>query len=94
MEPTLEIFNLLKREELSVAAVHYGLEVPENASKAVIKKLVLDYLVEEELIVEPKQSDTMKGHQLLEVCCRVYWWKRLGKYIQLYLWRRVLNMMK
>ena len=49
MELKLEIFNLLKRKELSEIAVHYGLEVPENA---VIKKLMLDYLVEEEPIAE------------------------------------------
>ena len=30
MEPTLETLNLLKKNELTEAASHYGLEVPEN----------------------------------------------------------------
>ena len=68
-EPTLEILNSLKKKELSEAATHYRLEIPKNASKAAIKKLVLDYLIEEELIAEPAEllSDTMRGQQLLEL---------------------------
>jgi len=62
-EPTLEALNSLKKKELTEAATHYGLEMPENTSKAAIKKLVLDYLVEEELIAEPVElsPDTMRG---------------------------------
>jgi len=41
--------------------------VPENASKADIKKVVLDYLVEEELIAEPESSESMRGQHLLEL---------------------------
>jgi len=69
MELTLEALNLLKKKELTKAATHYGLNVPENASKATIKKLVLDYLVEEELIAKQIElsSDTMRGQQLLEL---------------------------
>ena len=59
-EPTLEALNLLKKKELTEAASHYGLDVPENATKAAIKKVVLNYLVEKELIVEPDSSDTVK----------------------------------
>ena len=65
-EPTLETLNSFKKE-LSDIATHYGLEVPENASKADIKKIVLDHLVEEELISEPDPSDTMRGQHLLEL---------------------------
>ena len=66
-EPTLETLNSFKKKELSDIATHYGLEVPENASKADIKKIVLDHLVEEELISEPDPSDTMRGQHLLEL---------------------------
>ena len=66
-EPTLETLNSFKKKELSDIAGHYGLEVPENASKADIKKIVLDHLVEEELISEPDPSDTMRGQHLLEL---------------------------
>jgi len=47
--PTLETSGFNKKHELSEAASCYGLKVPENASKAHIKK-VLDYLVEEEYL--------------------------------------------
>ena len=68
MEPTLELaLNLLKKKELTEAASHYGLDISENAMKAAIKKVVLDYLMEEELIAKPDSSDTMKGQQLLEL---------------------------
>ena len=66
-DPTLEVLNLLKKKELIEVASHYELEVPENASKAHIKKIVLDHLVEEELISEPELSDTMRGQHLLEL---------------------------
>ena len=38
-EPTLETLNSFKKKELSEVAAHYDLEVPENASKADIKKI-------------------------------------------------------
>ena len=66
-DPTLEVLNSLKKKELIEVASHYELEVPENASKADIKKIVLDHLVEEELISEPEPSDTMRGQHLLEL---------------------------
>ena len=66
-EPTLEVLNSFKKKELSEVASHYGLEVPENALKGDIKKIVLDHLVEEELISEPEPSDTTKGQHLLEL---------------------------
>ena len=45
--PALETSGFNKKYELSEIASCYGLKVPENASKAHIKK-VLDYLVKEE----------------------------------------------
>ena len=71
-EPTLETLNSFKKKELSDIADHYGLEVPENASKVDIKKIVFDHLVEEELISEPDPSDTMRGQHLLELKCLEY----------------------
>jgi len=40
-EPTLETLNSFKKKELSKVAAHYDLEVPENASEADIKKIVI-----------------------------------------------------
>ena len=62
-EPTLEILNSLKKKELLDAAKHYKLEVTDSASKVEIKKLVLDYLVEEEWIAEPEtvSTDELRG---------------------------------
>ena len=68
-EPTLEILNSLKKKELLDAAKHYKLEVTDSASKAEVKKLVLDCLVEEEWIAEPEtvSTDELRGQQLLEL---------------------------
>jgi len=65
-EPVLETLHLFKKE-LSEVANHYGLEVPENILKADIKKVLLDYLVEEELISEAELSDIIRGQHLLEL---------------------------
>ena len=66
-EPTLEALNLFKKKELIDAAKHFNLEVNESVSKAELKKLVLDYLVEEELMAEPEFTDELRGEQLLEL---------------------------
>ena len=62
-ELTLEALNLLKKDLIDAAR----LEVPESVSKGELKKLVLDYLVEEELIAEAEFTDELKGQQLLEL---------------------------
>ena len=41
----------------------------ESISKAELKKLVLNYLVEEELMTEPEFTDELRGEQLLELEC-------------------------
>ena len=64
-EPTLAL-NLLKKELID-AAKHFDLEVNESISKAELKKLVLNYLVEEELMAEPEFTDELRGEQLLEL---------------------------
>ena len=46
---------------------HYKLEVGESASKVELKKVVLDYLVEEELITEPETKAADKLSGLLEL---------------------------
>ena len=68
-ELTLEVLNSLKKKELLDVVKHYKLEVSESASKAELKKLVLDYLVEEELITEPETeaAEELSGQQLLEL---------------------------
>jgi len=63
----LETLYSFKKKELTEVDSHYGLEVPKNASKVDIKKVMLDYLEEKELISEPGQSDTMRGQHLLEL---------------------------
>ena len=57
-EPTLEVLYSLKKKELLDVMKHYKLEVSKSASKAELKKLVLDYLVEE---MEP---ETMVADEL------------------------------
>ena len=59
-EPMLESLNLLKKKDIIDVASHYKLEVPENTSKSIIKKLVLDYLVGKDLITKSETSDALK----------------------------------
>ena len=59
-------FRCPKRKELLDAAKHFDLEVNESVSKAELKKLVLNYLVEE-LMAEPEFTDELRGEQLLEL---------------------------
>ena len=68
-KPTLEVLNSSKKKELLDIVKHYKLEVSESASKAELKKLVLDYLDEEELIAEPERAtaEELSGEQLLEL---------------------------
>jgi len=48
--PTLEVFNSLKKAELLLVAQHYKLSVASSMGKGEIKKTVLSYLMEEELL--------------------------------------------
>ena len=66
-KPTSEALNFLKKKELIDAAKHIDLEVKESISKAELNKLVLDYLVEEELMAEPEFTDKLRGEELLEL---------------------------
>ena len=67
VEPTLEALNSLKKKDLIDAAKYHNVEGNESLLKAELKKLVLDYLVEEELIAEPESTDELRGQQLLEL---------------------------
>ena len=58
-----------KKKDLIDAAKYYNVEVNEFLSKAELNKLMLDYLVQEELIAEPKSTDKLRGQQLLELKC-------------------------
>ena len=51
-EPTLTVVKLLKKAELVSVAQHYKLEVGSTMKKGLIKLLVIDYLVEEEIVSE------------------------------------------
>ena len=55
-EPTREALTSLKKNELVDVAKHYKIEVVESARKAEIKKLILDYLIKEDLIEEGEAS--------------------------------------
>ena len=64
-ELTLEALNLLKKELIN-AAKYFNLEVNESISKAELKKLVLNYLVEE-LMAAPEFTNKLRGEQLLKL---------------------------
>ena len=53
-EPTLWVFNLLKKSQLIEVANHYKLEVNSSKKKVEIKLLLIDHLNHEEIIPEDK----------------------------------------
>ena len=56
-EPTKEALALLKKKELLDITKHYKIEVVDSARKAEIRKLIVDYLIEEDLINNGGSSD-------------------------------------
>ena len=54
--PSLEVINSLKKANLLVVTQHYELSVNKSMSKARIKKLIVEYLQDEELLLD--SSDT------------------------------------
>ena len=49
--PSLEVINILKKANLLVIVQHYELSVNESMSKAQIKKSIVQYLQDEELLL-------------------------------------------
>ena len=58
--PKLSALMSLKKTELATLAQHYKLEVPSNMKKSDIRKMLVEYLVDEEIVsddeVEPDTS--------------------------------------
>ena len=57
--PKLSALMSLKKAELTTLAQHYKLEVPSTMKKSDIRKMLVDYLVDEEIVSEDEaESDT------------------------------------
>ena len=66
--PTLEVFNSLKKAELLLVAQHYKLSVTSSMGKGEVKKVVLSYLTEEELLSEEElESANASREDVLEL---------------------------
>ena len=68
--PTLEELTSLTKVNLLVVALHYKLSVTEAMSKAQIRKLVVQYLQEEEMLSESAEimeTAGMTGEELLQL---------------------------
>ena len=68
--PSLEVVNSLKKVNLLAIAQHYKLRVNKTMTKAQIKKSVVKYLQEEELLSEssdPGEIGMMTGEELLKL---------------------------
>jgi len=63
-EPTNDALTSLKKKELLDVAKHYKLEVVESARKTEIKKLILDYLIEEDIIDKGEASGDVNTLEL------------------------------
>ena len=66
--PTLEELTSLTKVNLLAVALHYKLSVTEAMSKAQIRKLVVQYLQEEEMLSESAEimeTAGMTGEELL-----------------------------
>ena len=67
-EPRLDKFNGLKKADLLQISLHYKLAVNSSMGKGDIKKLVLNYLVEEEIFPEEDlEHVALSGEQSLEL---------------------------
>ena len=67
--PTLEELTSLTKVNLLAVALHYKLSVTEAMSKAQIKKFVVQYLQEEEMLSESTkiiETVGMTGEELLQ----------------------------
>ena len=68
--PSLEMINSLKKANLLVIAQHYELSVNKSMSKAQIKKSIVEYLQDEELLSNSSdtgETGTMTGKEKLEL---------------------------
>lgn len=68
--PSLEVINSLKKVNLLAIAQHYKLRVNKTMTKAQIKKLIVKYLQEEELLSDsgdPGEIGMMTGEELLKL---------------------------
>ena len=64
------MINSLKKANLLVIAQHYQLSVNESMSKAQIKKLIVEYLQDEELLSNSSdtvETGTMMSEEKLEL---------------------------
>ena len=62
--PSLEGINSLKKTDLLVIACHYELRVSETATKAQLKKSIIEHLREEEILSDSSDTEeigTMTG---------------------------------
>ena len=67
-EPRLDEFNRLKKANLLLIGQHYKLAVNSSMGKGDIKKLILNYLVEEEIFPEEDlECVALSGEQTLEL---------------------------
>ena len=68
--PSLEVINSLKKVNLLVIAQHYKLSVNKSMSKAQIKKSIVEYLQDEELLLNSSdtgETGTMMGEKKTRV---------------------------
>ena len=67
---SLEVINSLKKANLLVITQHYELSVNKSISKAQIKKSIMEYLQDEELLSNSSDIEeigTMTGEEKLEL---------------------------
>ena len=68
--PSLEVINSLKKVNLLVIAQHYELSVNKSMSKAQIKKSIVEYLQDEELLSNSNdtgETGTITGEEKLKL---------------------------
>jgi len=56
--PRLETLSSLKKMELMTLVTHYKSDIPTGACKADIRKTIVSYLVEEELVSDDDDKGT------------------------------------
>jgi len=79
-EPSLQVVQTLKESHLQELAAHFKLSTTIMARKKELRKLVMGYLVEEELVPEESIEDVpaspVVDKNLLELKCQDHEWER------------------
>ena len=83
-EPTLQLLNTMTKHQLTEVANFYKLAITGSMKKGEIKKLLIDYLIDEELVPEDEEhSPVTVNSNTLELKCLEFQERESAREVQL-----------